>query len=405
MIKELISLALNNIRRRQLRSWLSIIGICIGISAVVSLISLSQGLNDAISEQFTKIGTDKIIVNNGAAFGPPGALINKLTSHDLNVIEKTRGVATATGVINRFVNVKFNDKTTTLVMNGLSLKKDEYKLIEETRSLEIEDGRKFKQNDKNKVLIGYNLANQDSIFSKKLKLSDKIMINDKSLEVIGVVKKTGSPFEDTNVYLPLETAEEILDISDKYDIIFVRSEIGLIPSKVKEKIEDALRKDRKEKKGEEDFKVQTFESVINTFNSIFSIIQAVVLAIVSISLLVGSIGVMNTMYTAVLERTKEIGIMKAVGAKNIHVLIIFIVESSFLGLIGGVIGILIGFSLSKGAEFFSTYYLGSNLVRTSISYTLIIGVVLFSVILGCISGILPAYQASKLKPVDALRYE
>ena len=245
MIKELISLALNNIRRRQLRSWLSIIGICIGISAVVSLISLSQGLNDAISEQFTKIGTDKIIVNNGAAFGPPGALINKLTSHDLNVIEKTRGVATATGVINRFVNVKFNDKTTTLVMNGLSLKKDEYKLIEETRSLEIEDGRKFKQNDKNKVLIGYNLANQDSIFSKKLKLSDKIMINDKSLEVIGVVKKTGSPFEDTNVYLPLETAEEILDISDKYDIIFVRSEIGLIPSKVKEKIEDALRKERK----------------------------------------------------------------------------------------------------------------------------------------------------------------
>jgi len=127
--------------------------------------------------------------------------------------------------------------------------------------------------------------------------------------------------------------------------------------------------------------------------------------IAAISLIVGGIGVANTMYTSVLERTKEIGTMKAVGAKNSDIMFLFLIESGLLGLIGGVIGVLIGLGLSKIAEYFATVQLGTNLLQASASTNLIIGALIFSFLIGAISGVFPAMQASKLKPVDALRYE
>ena len=114
---------------------------------------------------------------------------------------------------------------------------------------------------------------------------------------------------------------------------------------------------------------------------------------------------MNTMYTAVLERTKEIGIMKAIGAKNSDILLLFLIESGILGLIGGVIGVILGMTLSKSVELIAAQYIGSPLIKASFSLTLILGALAFSVIVGSISGVFPAIQASKLKPVDALRYE
>lgn len=115
---------------------------------------------------------------------------------------------------------------------------------------------------------------------------------------------------------------------------------------------------------------------------------------------------MNTMYTSVLERTKEIGTMKAIGAKNSHILLLlFLIESGLLGLVGGLIGIMTGLILAKTAEYFAAIYIGSPLLKASLNYLIILGSLAFSFIVGTLSGILPALQASKLKPVDALRYE
>ena len=127
--------------------------------------------------------------------------------------------------------------------------------------------------------------------------------------------------------------------------------------------------------------------------------------IAAISLLVGGIGIMNTMYTSVLERTREIGTMKAVGAKNSDILFLFLFESGLLGLVGGAIGVGIGLGLGKTAEYIATVQLGTNLLQASTDSWLIFGALLFSFIIGALSGVLPAMQASKLKPVDALRYE
>jgi len=138
---------------------------------------------------------------------------------------------------------------------------------------------------------------------------------------------------------------------------------------------------------------------------VLDIVQAVLVGIAAISLLVGGIGIMNTMYTSVVERTKEIGIMKAIGARNEDILYIFLFEAGLLGLVGGLIGVIIGFGLSKGAEYIATISLGTNLLQASVDIWLVLGALLFSFVVGIASGVLPAYQASKLKPVDALRYE
>jgi len=134
-------------------------------------------------------------------------------------------------------------------------------------------------------------------------------------------------------------------------------------------------------------------------------VQAVLVGIAAISLLVGGIGIMNTMYTSVLERTKEIGTMKAVGAKNSDILFIFLFESGLLGLVGGAIGIGIGIGLGEGAEYIASVGLGTNLLQAVFPWYLILGALLFSFLIGTLSGIFPAMQAAKLKPADALRYE
>ena len=197
----------------------------------------------------------------------------------------------------------------------------------------------------------------------------------------------------------------LLDIPDEESYIMIKTAAGFKPEDVAERIKRELRQARGEKEGEETFRVQTAEQILESFQSIFGIVQAVLVGIASISLLVGGIGIMNTMYTSVLERTKEIGAMKAIGAKNSQILILFLFESGLLGLIGGAIGVGIGIGLAKSAEFITSNFLGTNLLQASLNPLIIFGALTFSFIVGSLSGILPAMQASLLKPADALRYE
>ena len=143
--------------------------------------------------------------------------------------------------------------------------------------------------------------------------------------------------------------------------------------------------------------------MLGSFGDIVNIVQFVLIGIAAISLLVGGIGIANTMYTAVIERTKEIGIMKSVGAQNKDILLIFVIESGLLGAIGGLIGAVIGFALSNGVEFAAKNVLGTNLISAYFSLSLLFGALLFSFVIGALFGVMPARQAALLQPVDALR--
>jgi putative ABC transport system permease protein len=154
-----------------------------------------------------------------------------------------------------------------------------------------------------------------------------------------------------------------------------------------------------------DFTILTPEELLKSFDMILNIVTAFLIGVAAISLIVGGIGIANTMYTSVLERTREIGVMKSIGAKNSDVLLIFLIESGLLGLTGGLVGVLLGTLIAKSVEYIAINYLGTTLLAAAIPLSLVLGCLAFAFFAGIIFGGWPAWNASKIRPTDALRYE
>ncbi len=404
MFLDYFSLALGNLKHRGARSWLTMLGIFIGIAAVVSLISLGQGLERAITGQFATLSTDTLIVTNAeTGFGPPGSTaIKKLTEHDLEVIERVQGVKMTIPRLLRVVKVEYNKIARFDYITSMPKDEEKINFIYNTFNLEPESGKLLTSENKGKVLLGNDFTNSN-FFEKKIRVGSTLNIQGKDFEVIGILKKTSSFQFNSIIFMLEEDMEDILNIEDEIDLIVVRVENADRAEEVSENIKRVLRRDRNLKLGEEDFSVQTPISAIQSVRTILNIINLIVSGIAALSLMIGGIGIANTMFTSVLERTREIGIMKSVGAQNKDILLIFLIESGLLGLVGGIIGALIGLGLAFTAALSVNIFFGIKLFTVSLSIPLLFGSILFSCFLGLISGIVPAYQASKLKPVEALR--
>ncbi len=403
MIKDYSRFAINGIKNRKLRSWLTMIGIFIGITAVVSLISVSQGLQDSITAQFEMMGTDKImIMPGGGEFFLAGYAESKLTDDDVRAIERVREIETAGGMLSKGTYIEFKGDRKYTFVSGIPTD-DSMKIIEEMQQFEIERGRNLRQGDNSRIIIGHSVANGD-VFDREVRLRDRIIINERSYTVVGIMKRIGNPPDDRSVIVTMDAAREIFD-DDDLSVIIAKVRSGVEPNDVIDDLKRELRRSRGEREGEETFSVQTFDQLLERMNTVLGIVQAVLISIASISLVVGGVGIMNTMYTSVLERTKEIGIMKAIGAKNSDIMQIFLIEAGIYGLIGGAVGVLVGLGIAKGAEIAAAQVLGEGLLVAAFPLWLIFGALSFSFFIGIISGVAPARQASSLRPVDALRYE
>jgi putative ABC transport system permease protein len=269
-------------------------------------------------------------------------------------------------------------------------------------NIEPEQGRMLNKNDRKKIVLGYDFTDENR-YSKKIKIGTKLEIEEETFEVIGILKRAGT-FQINSVILMSDAdLRNILKIGDEIDIIVVQVKNQDELNKVAEDIAKALRNDRGLKEGKEDFSIQTPQQALQSINTILLILQIVVTGIAAISLVVGGIGIANTMYTSVLERTKEIGIMKAVGAQNKDILLIFLTESAVLGFVGGVIGSVIGLTFAYLVSFGVRIAVQGINFNVTLSPYLLLGSLLFSLVVGIISGIMPAIQASRLHPVEALR--
>ena len=404
MLKDFFTISLNNLKRRKLRSWLTMVGIFIGIAAVVALISLGQGLQTAVTGQMGALDVDSLTIQNaGTAFGPPGSgVVEKLNDHDLKIIEKVKGVKRANSLLLRMVQVRYNNAVRFEMMRGAPEKPEFYEKFYEAQSMEAIEGRLLKQGDIGKVLLGNNFAKKTK-FDKAVTAGKTIKIQGKDFEVVGILKPSGSLLMNDAAITFHNELKDLLDIDNEIDMIVVTVENPDISEETAERIERALRKDRGLKEGEEDFSVQTPSQVLGAVNNILTAVNVVVVGIAMISLIVGGIGIANTMYTSVLERKKEIGTMKAIGARNSNILLIFLFESGLLGLVGGIIGALIGAGIALGVAAGANAAFGSDIIAISISIPLVFSVITFSFLIGILSGVIPSYQASKLRPVDALR--
>jgi|TARA_B100001964_G_C14236834_1_gene602878 putative ABC transport system permease protein len=405
MLKDYFIISIKNLRNRKLRSWLTMIGIIIGIIAVVSLISLGQGLKVVISSQFGDIGTDKLALQASGGFGPPGTdVVKPLTKDHLEKVKKVNGVKIAAGRLLRNGKLEHDDHVG-FGMAATMSEGDGRKLIESALNLEAEQGRLLRDGDSKKVLLGNNFGEENAGFGKQIIVGSKVLIQEKQFQVVGILKKVGSFITDNLVLVEEDDLREILDIDDEdYDIIVMQVNQNADIKVVQENVEKLMRKERDVKKGEEDFTVQTPQAILGQVNSTLFAVQLFVYIIASISIIVGGIGIMNTMFTSVLERTKQIGIMKSIGARNSTIFSLFFIESGLIGGVGGIIGAIFGVIIAMSFAFVGRLLLGSELIMAEVSIWLVLGSIFGSFILGSIFGVIPAINASKLHPVDALRH-
>ncbi|MBX4196732.1 ABC transporter permease [Candidatus Pacearchaeota archaeon] len=403
MIQDYFSLAVKNVRKRRLRSWLTMLGIFISIATIFTLMSASLGLQGAVREQFRILGTDKFFIQaKGQAAGPGSGGAVQLTTRDVSIIEKIPGVKTISYTVYGNAEVKFQDQKRYFMVTGYPL--DKADVFTELGAYKADEGRLLKLGDQGVVMIGSQFK-YNAIFKKPVSAGDTLTIQGVDFKVRGVLEPVGNPGDDRNILIPLDDFRLLFNSSDRVDAIFVQVEQGQNLQEVVSRVERKLRNERGVTEKTQDFEISTPEELLASFGTVLNIITGFLLGVAAISLLVGGIGIANTMYTSVLERTREIGTMKAVGARNNDILLIFLIESGMIGLIGGIIGVALGIAISKSLEYIAIHRLGTTLLKAATPAYLIIGCLLFAFLAGALSGLWPAWQATRVKPVDALRYE
>lgn len=404
MIGDYFTLAFRNLKHRGIRSWLTLLGIFIGITAVIALISLGSGLKAAVNSQFGVSSTQVITVQAGgvSGFGPPGSgAVNPLTKQDAEAIEKIGSVEVAIPRNIETGKMEYNDIVTFGYIGSVIEGREDK--IYELLDVAAEEGKMLENGEYGKVMLGYNLGYEETNpYGKDLPPGKTVLINDEKFEVVGILEKKGSLILDNVVWMYDGDLEKLKGYGDDVSIIAVEIKSKDLIDKAAEDIEKLLRKRRDVKIGEEDFEVSTPEAALEDVNSILNAIQIFIVIIASISIVVGAIGIVNTMTTSVLERRKEIGTMKAVGARNSHIFYLFFVESGLLGFIGGLLGVgaglLVGYAGVSGLNSF----LGSN-TGIALNIPLIIGTLIGSFFIGSVAGITPALRAANQNPVEALR--
>ncbi len=392
MKADYFNIAFKNLLHRKLRSFLTLIGIIIGIAAIVGLISIGSGLNNAIEEQFEKMGSNRIFVMPfGGAMPGTG---DSLTTEDVETLEKMSDFDYVTPYLMESLVVEYNKERYNYVVLGFPSEDAEGRL--EGMDISLEEGRYFTANEQNVVMLGYKIALDG--FDKEIHINNNVIINGTKMKVIGIFEEIGNSEDDNLVYIPMDRAQELFSAKDKVSIIDLVVKEGKDLDEVVAKVEKTLKK----KRGDENFDVVTPEQILAQMGDIMLIVQVVLVGIAAISLIVGGIGIMNSMYTSVVERIKEIGIMKSVGAKNSDILYIFIIESGMLGLVGGIFGVIIGSTIAKVIGFAAAQS-GFSLLLIKINPFLVLFGIMFAFIVGMVAGALPAVRAAKLKPVEALR--
>ncbi len=404
MLRDYFRIAFASLSKKRMRSWLTLIGIFIGIATVVSIISLGQGLESAVAQQFQVLGADRISVNALGSFGgPPGTtVISPITTRDLQVVQRTRGVSVASGQLIESVTMEFGDESRSSFVTTLPRDTRTRNFVMDINNYEIASGRMVRPDERTKVVLGGRFADTP-FFDRVLRLGDEIKLRGETFEIVGFLERTGSFQVDGIILLTEEAARSLFDNEDEYAVLLASpSNIDDIDL-VAERIREDLRKHRNVREGREDFEVATSQDTLDSLNEILSVVTYFLVGIAGISILVGGIGIMNTMFTSVLERTKEIGIMKSIGARNSDVLTMFLFESGLLGLVGGLIGLGLGVSFGLLVQVLGRLVLGTSLVQAVFTLELVLGSLAFSFFVGAVAGILPALRASRMNPVDALR--
>lgn len=381
-----IKMALRNIRGNKTRAFLTMLGIIIGVSSVIVLVSIGQGSSKAVQDRINSLGTNLITVSISNTTTP-------FTLDNVNAIKKLTGIKAVSPVLSGRVTLK-NGKTSTQVsLTGSNA------AYESMRNLSISDGRFISDIDmdyRQKVIVlGSDTAT--TLFENQSPINQKVLVNGEPFTVIGVLTASGGSggqSNDDSVIIPFTTAQRLLQtthIQQFYAQATNSNVINLAMQLVERNLSQVYT-------DSSDYSVFNQQDVMNTMSSVTNTMTMMLAGIASISLLVGGIGIMNIMFVSVTERTKEIGIRKSIGAKRKDILSQFLIEAVVLSALGGLIGVGLGMGAAK-------IYTATTGTAIAFSGSVILLAFLFSLAVGVIFGVFPANKASKLNPIDALRFE
>lgn len=398
MNTESIKYSLKSLQKRKSRSFLTIFSIFIGIMTIFIFISFGFGLYAYVNTLTTSSSLDKLLIQSKGGISGMDETF-RLTDKDVNAVKNTAGVLDASGAYFKSAEVDFKQEKKFALLFGYDPKKP---LVLEIFNLGMDKGRNLRPGDTNVAVLGYNYEIPKKIFTKPVELNDKITIQGKEFKVVGFYEAVGNPSDDSQIYVSSSVINEIYT-NASFGWIIAKVDIKSMNQTI-DRVESSLRKERGLEKGKEDFYIQTFQDLINSYSSALNIIIAFVILIALISVIVSAVNTANTMITSVLERYKEIGVMKAIGARNSEIFKIYLFESSFLGFTAGVLGVAVGFLITLIAKSI-LISLGWGFLKPFYSFWIFFGCVLFATLTGAISGVLPAIRASRINPVEALRYE
>jgi putative ABC transport system permease protein len=401
--------ALNMLLHSKLRSWLTIIGIVIGVGAIIAIVSLGEGLQASVESQLGGLGADLITVSPGFSraqgFGGGSGQGRTITDEtyigrqDLQIIKSVPGIAYVNPTISGSADITYLGEKTKVSIQGV----DEG-VWKNFITADLEGGRYLSSADSNVVVISYGLAH--NIFENEIYVNKPVMINEKLFRVVGVLEEGGFGGGNT-AYMPIFPARSILTdkASDRFDSISVKvSSVDELDS-VAAGITEKLFISRHVTDRTQDFTIVSSKDTQRQVQDVLGTFTLFLAAIAAVSLIVGAVGVANTMFTSVLEKTKDIGILKAIGARNEDILTIFLLNSGLVGLVGGILGVILGWLISLAFPLLIPAGPGGQSVQPVVSLSIVVISLLGAIAVGMIAGAIPARRGSKLKPVDALRYE
>lgn len=380
----MLDIAFKNIFRQRMRTFLTVLGIVIGIAAIIALGSISEGMN-VMMQQNLEIIAGRIMVfegegSEGLTGLMSGFMTSKITDDHIAILKDVSGVKEVVPLV-----FYMGGGGTMFSANWQGIGIEPAKLnYFKGEKVYMHDGRELEEGDSGVVVIGKGVSD-----TYELVLGDYFTILDEDFEIIGIIERSDVQDIDSGVFVPLDDMLDVLN-TDTYQLAYVIPEDLTEVELVAEWIEEA----------DDDLYTISSIDIARQTSAIIGQIGIFTIGVGSIAAFVGGLGVMNTMIMAVMERRKEIGVMKAIGATNNAVLKQFLTESVMISFVGGVLGIILGLF----GSFLLTLAFG-GMMQMVVSPTLALGALIFAIVLGFIGGLYPSRSAAKLDPVDALRYE
>ncbi|MCA9496175.1 MAG: ABC transporter permease [Nanoarchaeota archaeon] len=387
-----LGLVFEDIRQRKFSSFLTFFAISLGILTIFVIFLLGQGFEDSIAAQFEQLGSNRLYISSSTTNLASGTFTKGLSETELKLIKNKPYVKEAYPYYSKFGQIKYGKEFKSSLLFGSTINENFFKEY----NLDIDQGRFPKETEKYSIVIGPTAAKE--LFEKEIEIGSSLHVKEYKFKVVGILKSVGNPQDDSNIYFPIDTLRNIygdkdnigfidVTINENYDILIAEKNLKIL-------LENKL--------GKDSIEILAPTQLLEQVGSILDIVKYTLGGIAFVALIVGAVGIINTMYVIITEKTRDIGIMKSIGAKNEDILFMYIFQAGLFGLLGAILGVVIGSFTAKGFEI-AAQAAGYTFLEITIYPINIISLLLFGFFIGVLAGFLPAWKASKINIIEAIR--